>query len=60
LKKDRTDDEAREGFRLARSEAASSFGDNRILIEKFIEHPRHIEIQVFSDGETAVIYILIL
>jgi len=49
-----SDNEAREGFRIARSEALSSFGDNRILIEKFIESPRHIEIQVFSDGETAL------
>src|SRR5665648_364705 len=38
--------EAEEGFALARSEAKSSFGDDRVFIEKFIENPRHIEIQV--------------
>jgi len=42
--------EAREGFERARSEAASSFGDDRIFIEKFVEEPRHIEIQVLADG----------
>ena len=40
------DDEARKGFSLSKSEAASSFGDDRMLIEKFIDNPRHIEIQV--------------
>ncbi|WP_011580360.1 MULTISPECIES: acetyl-CoA carboxylase biotin carboxylase subunit [Chelativorans] len=44
------DAEAREGFERSRSEAASSFGDNRIFIEKFVEEPRHIEIQVLGDG----------
>jgi propionyl-CoA carboxylase alpha chain len=42
--------ETREGFERARSEAKSSFGDDRILIEKFIEEPRHIEIQVLADS----------
>jgi propionyl-CoA carboxylase alpha chain len=41
---------AREGFRSARSEAKSSFADDRVFIEKFIEEPRHIEIQVLADG----------
>jgi hypothetical protein len=36
----------RDGFRMASQEAASSFGDDRILVEKFIDKPRHIEIQV--------------
>ena len=40
------DAEAREGYRSARSEAKSSFADDRVFIEKFIEEPRHIEIQV--------------
>ncbi|WP_274424331.1 acetyl-CoA carboxylase biotin carboxylase subunit [Chelativorans sp. YIM 93263] len=44
------DDEAREGFARSKSEAASSFGDDRIFIEKFVEEPRHIEIQVLADG----------
>ena len=38
--------EVREGFRLSQSEARSSFGDDRMLIERFIEDPHHIEIQV--------------
>lgn len=38
----------REGFRFSSQEAASSFGDDRLLIEKFIDNPRHIEIQVCS------------
>jgi propionyl-CoA carboxylase alpha chain len=40
----------REGFERASSEARSSFGDARVFIEKFIEQPRHIEIQVLADG----------
>ena len=43
------DDEAREGFESSKNEAASSFGDDRIFIEKFITQPRHIEIQVLAD-----------
>uniref|UniRef100_S4RCE8 Propionyl-CoA carboxylase subunit alpha n=1 Tax=Petromyzon marinus TaxID=7757 RepID=S4RCE8_PETMA len=39
----------REGFRFSSQEAASSFGDDRLLIEKFIDNPRHIEIQVLAD-----------
>src|SRR2546421_4124948 len=42
-------DEIAEGFARARSEAKSSFGDDRVLIEKFIVDPRHIEIQVLGD-----------
>ncbi|MGR3386865.1 MAG: biotin carboxylase N-terminal domain-containing protein, partial [Paracoccus sp. (in: a-proteobacteria)] len=44
-----TDDEAREGFQSSKNEAASSFGDDRIFIEKFVTQPRHIEIQVLAD-----------
>ncbi|XP_040847109.1 propionyl-CoA carboxylase alpha chain, mitochondrial isoform X7 [Ochotona curzoniae] len=43
------DEETREGFRFSSQEAASSFGDDRLLIEKFINNPRHIEIQVLGD-----------
>ncbi|XP_003832099.4 propionyl-CoA carboxylase alpha chain, mitochondrial isoform X1 [Pan paniscus] len=43
------DEETRDGFRLSSQEAASSFGDDRLLIEKFIDNPRHIEIQVLGD-----------
>uniref|UniRef100_A0A8C7KL02 propionyl-CoA carboxylase n=1 Tax=Oncorhynchus kisutch TaxID=8019 RepID=A0A8C7KL02_ONCKI len=39
----------KEGFRLSSQEAASSFGDDRLLIEKFVDNPRHIEIQVLAD-----------
>lgn len=47
----RSDDDVREGFARAQSEAASSFGDDRIFIEKFIESPRHIEIQILADAQ---------
>jgi propionyl-CoA carboxylase alpha chain len=49
--------EVAEGFERARSEAASSFGDDRVFIEKFIENPRHIEIQVLGDKHGNVIYL---
>jgi propionyl-CoA carboxylase alpha chain len=52
-----TDAEAREGFALSRSEAKSSFGDDRIFIEKFVTDPRHIEIQVLGDAHGTVIYL---
>lgn len=43
------EEETRDGFRFSTQEAASSFGDSRLLIEKFIDNPRHIEIQVLAD-----------
>ncbi|MCP4316935.1 MAG: acetyl/propionyl/methylcrotonyl-CoA carboxylase subunit alpha [Hyphomicrobiales bacterium] len=51
------DDEAREGFERSKSEAASSFGDDRIFIEKFVTEPRHIEIQVLADTKGNCIYL---
>lgn len=51
------DSEAMDGFDRARSEAISSFGDDRIFIEKFIENPRHIEIQIMGDKHGNVIYL---
>ncbi|XP_005106150.1 propionyl-CoA carboxylase alpha chain, mitochondrial isoform X2 [Aplysia californica] len=45
----RSDEDARLAFRLCTQEAKSSFGDDRMLIEKYIENPRHIEIQVLCD-----------
>jgi propionyl-CoA carboxylase alpha chain len=51
------DAEAREGFSRSKSEAASSFGDDRIFIEKFIEEPRHIEIQVLADSHGNAVYL---
>jgi propionyl-CoA carboxylase alpha chain len=50
-------DEVAEGFARARSEAASSFGDDRVFVEKFITDPRHIEIQVLGDKHGNVIYL---
>lgn len=44
------DEELIEGFNLSRAEAANFFGDNRMLIEKFIENPRHVEIQIICDA----------
>ena len=51
------DDEAREGFASSQSEAASSFGDDRIFIEKFVTEPRHIEIQVLADAHGNCVYL---
>jgi propionyl-CoA carboxylase alpha chain len=51
------DRECREGFKRARSEAASSFGDDRILIEKCIREPRHVEIQVIGDSHGNCVYL---
>src|SRR5258708_8614699 len=49
--------ELKEGFTRARSEAKSSFGDDRVFIEKFITDPRHVEIQVLGDKHGHVIYL---
>ncbi|RFU11590.1 acetyl/propionyl/methylcrotonyl-CoA carboxylase subunit alpha [Rhodobacteraceae bacterium W635] len=51
------DEEAREGFQSSKNEAASSFGDDRIFIEKFVTQPRHIEIQVLCDAHGGGIYL---
>ena len=51
------DAECREGFERATSEAKSSFGDDRVFIEKFVEQPRHIEIQVLADKHGHCIYV---
>ena len=51
------DKECRDGFNRATSEARSSFGDERIFVERFIEQPRHIEIQVMADGHGKIIYL---
>jgi propionyl-CoA carboxylase alpha chain len=50
-------DEVADGFARARSEAKSSFGDDRVFIEKFITDPRHVEIQVLGDKHGHVIYL---
>ncbi len=53
----RNDEQARDGFERASSEALSSFGDERVFAEKFIEEPRHIEIQVLADQQGNTIYL---
>ena len=51
------DKEAFEGFTACRNEAKNSFGDDRVFIEKFVESPRHIEIQVLGDAHGNVVYL---
>jgi propionyl-CoA carboxylase alpha chain len=51
------DEEAREGFQSSKNEAANSFGDDRIFIEKFVTQPRHIEIQVLCDSHGNGVYL---
>lgn len=52
-----SDEETREGFQSSKNEAAASFGDDRIFIEKFVTQPRHIEIQVLGDKHGNCIYL---
>ncbi|MEO1153049.1 MAG: acetyl/propionyl/methylcrotonyl-CoA carboxylase subunit alpha [Pseudomonadota bacterium] len=49
--------EVAEGFQSSKNEAASSFGDDRIFIEKFVTQPRHIEIQVLCDSHGNGVYL---
>ena len=51
------DKEAFEGFTSCRNEARNSFGDDRVFIEKYVEEPRHIEIQVLGDSQGNVLYL---
>jgi propionyl-CoA carboxylase alpha chain len=51
------DKDAHEGFASCRNEAKNSFGDDRVFIEKFVEQPRHIEIQVLGDAHGHVVYL---
>ena len=51
------DAEAREGFRSATNEAKSAFGDDRVFVEKFVEEPRHIEIQVIGDSHGNIVHL---
>jgi len=53
----RNDDECREGFQRATNEAVSSFGDGRVFAEKYIEEPRHIEIQILADAHGNTLYL---
>ena len=52
-----SDEEAREGFQSSKNEAANSFGDDRIFIEKFVTQPRHVEIQVLADAHGNCVYL---
>ena len=51
------DKEALEGFTSCQNEARNSFGDDRVFIEKFVEEPRHIEIQLIGDSHGNVVYL---
>ena len=51
------DAEAREGFTSATNEAKASFADDRVFIEKYVEEPRHIEIQLIADGKGNCLYL---
>jgi len=51
------DKEAYDGFSACRNEARNSFGDDRVFIEKFVEEPRHIEIQLLADGHGNVVFL---
>ena len=51
------DTQAEEGFASCRNEAKASFGDDRVFIEKFVEEPRHIEIQVLGDAHGHCVYL---
>ena len=53
----RSDAEAREGFQSSKNEAKASFGDDRLFIEKFVERPRHIEIQVLGDRHGNAVFL---
>jgi propionyl-CoA carboxylase alpha chain len=53
----RTDEEVSDGFGLAASEAKASFADDRMFVEKYIEEPRHIEIQVLGDAHGNIVHL---
>jgi propionyl-CoA carboxylase alpha chain len=53
----RNDAECRDGLKRAQGEAATAFGDDRVFVEKYIESPRHIEIQVLADGAGNTVYL---
>ena len=50
-------DELGEAVRMARNEARAAFGDDRVYVERFLDHPRHIEVQVIGDGRGHVIHL---
>ncbi|HWP82052.1 MAG TPA: acetyl-CoA carboxylase biotin carboxylase subunit [Bacteroidota bacterium] len=52
-----SEEEFGSAFRMAQAEAKSAFGDDRVYLEKFVEHPRHIEIQIIGDHHGNVIHL---
>ncbi len=52
-----SDAETEEGFRSATAEAKNAFADDRVFVEKFVEQPRHIEIQVLADAKGNCVYL---
>src|SRR5438067_1638444 len=52
-----SEQDVREGFEATKREGLASFGDDRVFIEKFIEHPRHIEIQLIGDQHGNIVYL---
>lgn len=53
----RSPNEIRSAFRAVRSEATSSFGDPRLYVEKYLDHPRHVEIQILADQYGRVLHL---
>jgi len=53
----RNDEECRDGFERAANEARSSFGDDRMFVEKYIEQPRHIEVQIIADSHGNIVHL---
>ena len=52
-----SEQDVREGFEATKREGLNSFGDDRVFIEKFIESPRHIEIQILGDQHGNIVYL---
>ena len=52
-----SEEELEEGVNSSKREAISSFGDSRVLVEKYLRHPRHVEIQVFADTHGNVVHL---
>src|SRR3546814_9920678 len=52
-----SEQDVREGFEATKREGLNSFGDDRVFIEKFIESPRHIEIQILGDQHGNILYL---
>ncbi len=57
MKVARTPDDFTESFRTARSEAAASFGNDTVYIEKYLDHPRHVEIQILADNLGSIVHL---